>query len=210
VAADPQLVHAWLDARSVARKLPKPVAESGGFRVDTHSETEIRRWVFPDVVEGISRLSQTLHEPRHLIKVCATAEDLVAVLPPAWIVEGGRWFMALDADPQALGPLPAAYRLERSREGRVSKVEIRTGGGELVATGFAAETADAFVYDRIETDVRHRRRGLARAVMEALGSCRQSRSARQLLMATAEGERLYSSLGWRKLSTYSTASLPEI
>lgn len=210
MAADPTLLRAWLVARSVARRLPEPVDDFGGLRVDTNSEKEVCRWVFADAVEAIGRLAETLHEPRQLIKLCGTADDLAAVLPRSWTVEGGRWFMALDANLEALGPIPTAYRLEQSQEGAVTKVVIRTDGGEVAASGFAAETADAFVYDRIETDVRHRRRGLARAVMEALGSCRQSPSARQLLVATAEGERLYSSLGWRRLSAYSTASLPEM
>jgi len=209
VAADPQLVRAWLEARSVARDLPPPVPEYGGFRVDTRSEAEIRRWVFPDVVEGIGRLAQTFREPRHLIKLCGTAEELTAALPRPWLVEGGRWFMEVDCDPEGRHGLPAGYHLKLNRDGAVSNVEIRAGRGELAASGFAAETSDAFVYDRIETDPQHRRRGLARAVMAALGSCRQSAAARQLLMATTAGERLYSSLGWHKLSTYSTACLPE-
>jgi GNAT superfamily N-acetyltransferase len=209
MAADPQLLRAWLAARSVARTLPEPVEDFGGLRVDTNSEKEARRWVFPAAVEGIGRLASSIHEPRHFIKLCGTAEELSAAVPPHWVVEDGRWFMMLEREPDASDKVPPGYRLLGSRSGPVSKVEIRTDCGELAASGFAAETANAFVYDRIETDVRHRQRGLARAVMAALESCRQSRSCRQVLMATAEGERLYSSIGWRKISPYSTACLPE-
>jgi hypothetical protein len=209
LAVDPELVRAWLSARSVARGLPRPVADFGGFRVDTNGEKEVRRWVFSGLVDGIGDLGRSIHQPRHVIKLCGTTDELAAALPAHWTVEGGRWFMTLDGAPAAPAPLPPGYRLDTVRDGAVTKVEIRTESGQLAANGRAAETPDAFVYDRIETDVAHRRRGLARAVMAALGSCRESQSAPQLLIATTEGEKLYSSMGWRKLSPYSTAYLPE-
>jgi hypothetical protein len=209
MAANPKLVRAWLVARSIARQLPEPVEDFGGFRVDSNSEKEARRWVFPRVEDEIGRLARSIEEPRHFIKLCGTADELAAMLPPHWLVEGGRWFMALEREPGAADTVPAGYCLQRHSDGRVSKVEIMTDSGELASSGFAAETDDAFVYDRIETHAHHRRRGLARAVMAALGRCRLSQSSHQLLMATSEGESLYSTLGWRKLSPYSTASLPE-
>jgi len=209
LVADPQLVWAWLEGRSAARNLPGPVADYGGFRIDTDTEAEVRRWVFPDVADGIAQLARTIREPRYLIKLCGAADALASALPRSWLVEGGRWFMERDSGQEAPAPLPPGYRLETNREGAVTKVEVRTHAGELAASGFAAETADAFVYDRIETDAWHRRRGLAQAVMAALRSCRSSSSGRELLVATADGETLYSILGWRRISTYSTAFLPE-
>lgn len=208
MAADPELLRAWLTARSVARHLPEPVEDFGGLRVDTNSETETRRWVFPAVVDGIGRLASSIHQPRNVIKLCGTANELAAALPPNWVVEEGRWFMALDGIGQATPePLPPGYRLQQHRDGPVAKVEIVTDSGELASSGYAAETAEAFVYDRIETDPHHRRRGLARAVMAALGRCRRSPTSQQLLVATTDGMRLYATLGWRTLSPYSTATL---
>jgi hypothetical protein len=32
---DPALLEAWLSARSIARGLPLPIPDQGGFRVDT-------------------------------------------------------------------------------------------------------------------------------------------------------------------------------
>jgi GNAT superfamily N-acetyltransferase len=207
VAADAALVWAWLVTRSIARHLPEPIEDFGGFRVDTNSEKEVRRWVFPALVDGVARLASSIGEPGHVIKLCGTGDELAAALPGHWLVDGGRWFMAFEGQPRVLGPVPPGYRLARHRDGSVWKVEITTETGELASSGFAAEAAGAFVYDRIETDARHRRRGLARAVMAALGDCRQSESSRQLLVATAEGEKLYSTLGWQKISPYSTGSL---
>lgn len=205
---DPELARAWLTARSVARGLPVPVPDRGGFRVDTNSDTELRRWLFSTPVEGLRDLGLSIDEPRHLLKLCGTTDELAGVLPGHWLVEGGSWLMALDASPAPLAAISPGYCVEQYRNGPATRVEIRTDNGELAASGYSAETAEAFVYDRIVTEVGHRRRGLGRALIAALGSCRKSQSARQLLVATAEGEKLYSSLGWQKLAPYSTAYLP--
>jgi GNAT superfamily N-acetyltransferase len=209
LAADPELLRAWLTARSVARGLPPPVAEFGGLRIDTNSEKEVRRWVFARAVPGIGALARSIDEPRNFIKLCGTEAELRDELAEPWTIQGGSWFMGFSGEPPTLPPLPTGYALETSRGGGVTHIEIRTNAGELAASGYAAEISEAFVYDRIETDVAHRRRGLGRAIMAALGNCRTSKHARQLLMATAEGERLYSSLGWSRLSPYSTAFLSE-
>ncbi len=199
----------WLTARSVARGLPTPAAEFGCLRLETNSEKEVTRWVFAEVVPGIRDLGRSIREPRYFIKLCGTEAELRETLPTHWIVKGGSWFMALDGEPAPSHPLPPGYEVETIRNGPVTRVEIRTNDGQLAAGGYAAETPEAFVYDRIETDPKLRRRGLGRAVVAALGGCRRSPAARQLLMATAEGERLYSNVGWRRLSPYSTAYLPE-
>ena len=42
---DPQILFSWLAGRSIARGLPAPFAEQGGFRVDTNTDAEVRRLV---------------------------------------------------------------------------------------------------------------------------------------------------------------------
>ena len=117
--------------------------------------------------------------------------------------------MALDGEPaRPIHSRPATRsRPSATAQSRASKSARMTA--QLAAGGYAAETPEAFVYDRIETDPDLRRRGLGRAVVAALGGCRRSPAARQLLIATVEGEELYSNVGWRRLSSYSTAHLPE-
>lgn len=204
------LVREWLTARSLARGLPRPVPDYGGYRVDTNTAAEVRRWVFGATVPGIALLGQTIREPRHVLKLCGSACELGKLLPPEWQVSEGNCFMEISDNRCIDAPIPPTYHLQQLQHGAVTRVEIRTDEGQLAASGYSAETDEAFIYDRIQTDAQHRRRGLARAVMVALGSCRRSSSTRQLLVATAEGERLYSAMGWRKLSPYSTARLPEL
>lgn len=209
MAVDSGLVRSWLAARSLARGLPEPVADHGGFRVDTGSEKELRRWVFGSPVAGIAQIAAGVSGPRQPIKLCGSPIELQAAVPSGWAVTGGSAFMAFDGEAGA-AQLPAGYSASSSGNGGVTKVEIRDSAGALAASGYAAEAADAFVFDRIETEPLHRRRGLGRSVMALLSAARKSPSAIGLLVATEEGQRLYSALGWRTVSPYSTAFIPEV
>ena len=202
------MLHAWLSARSVARQLPPPVLEHGGYRVDTGTADEVARWVFPQVNDGLSYLARSIKEPRHLLKVCGTAEELRAVLPKRWRVHAPGYFMQSGTEWTG-APVPGGYTTALERNGAVAQVRIRSSAGELAASGYAAETPEAFVYDRIVTEPAHRRRGLARAVMAALRSTKQCRHTPELLVATEDGRALYAALGWRTVSPYSTASIAE-
>ena len=199
------LLLAWLTGRSLARSLPPPIADHGGFRVDTRSETEDARWVFPSADRRIATLAETIASPRLRLKACASAGELASVLPPNWRVDGAYWFMRSIVPPPPRQP-PAGYGAEIDRVGPVSTVRIIAPDGTLAASGHAAETPDAFVYDRIETMADHRRKGLGHAVMARLHACKVDPTTPQLLVATEAGRALYSRLGWTVFSPYATAS----
>lgn len=205
MGVDPALLHAWLAARSIARGLPAPVADHGGFRVDTGSEAETVRWVFPQVA-GLGVLARTIAVPRHVLKLCGTDEELRAVLPAGWQLHALSYFMTA-AGHSGEAPVPAGYAVERNCSAAVTAVRIRALTGEIAASGYAAETGDAFVYDRILTAAGHRRRGLGRAVMAALHQAKRNSRTPGLLVATEAGRALYETLGWRTISPYSTASI---
>lgn len=207
---DDALVHSWLAARSLARGLPLPVADRGGFRVDTGAETEIQRWVFAQPGEGLCQLARGITQPGYLIKLCGPAERLRPLLPPGWQVQASGYMMA---GPRAVGQAvprcPDGYTVDVRHSGAVSHVRILSASGELAASGYGAETADAFVYDRIATAEGHRRLGLGTLVMHTLRGCKKRRTATpELLVATEAGCALYRTLGWRILSEYATGSLP--
>jgi GNAT superfamily N-acetyltransferase len=202
---DPSILRAWLAARSLARGLPAPVADRGGFRVETGSAAEIRRWVFPRMEPGLRALAHAITEPRTVLKLCGEADELRSVLPDGWQLHAPSYVMQAQGVPDSR-PLADGYRVEIFRTGAVVAVRIMSDTGALAASGHAAETADAFVYDRIETDAGHRRKGLGRAVMAALRSARQTTAGPDLLVATEDGRALYSTLGWKVISPYSTAS----
>lgn len=206
-ALDP-LLFAWLAARSIARGLPLPVASHGGYRVDTRSDTETARWVFAKPGPALEALARAIHAPRHFVKSCVTPDALHAVLPGGWQVQPPGYFMIAEDAPHELA-LAAGYQLETERQGAVIAVRIIAAGGDLAASGHAAETAEAFIYDRIITAEAHRRRGLGAAVMAALHRTKQRRDTPELLVATEDGRALYTSLGWRVLAPFSTGSIPD-
>lgn len=207
MAINPVVLENWIVGRSLARELPSPVRDRGGLRVDTNAAAEVCRWIFPRMCPGLVELGQEVSRPGYLLKICGSAADLRAALPERWQVEATGYFM-MATDRWGSPEIPAGFRLEVERLAAVTQVQIRAPDGDVAASGYAAETAEAFIYDRIVTAPGHRRKGLGRALMTALqGACRKP-DLPGLLVATEDGHALYRTLGWRALSTYSTASVP--
>ncbi|QGZ38368.1 acetyltransferase (GNAT) family protein [Pseudoduganella flava] len=201
-------VEGWLRARSIARGLPAPVPDRGGWRVDTGSADELRRHVFAAACPGLQALAGEIDAPRIFLKLCGEAEVMRALLPPRWVLQEPRYLMTLDGPMSGAPALPPGYAIARREHGTVTQVCVRTLAGELAASGWAAEVAGFHVYDRIATEPAHRRRGLASAVMHALTAARRHATAEQVLVATADGAALYRALGWRVRSPYTTACIP--
>ncbi|MGU3389516.1 GNAT family N-acetyltransferase [Sphingomonas sp. M1A8_2b] len=204
---DPDLLYAWLSGRSLARGVPQPVADHGGFRVDTGTEAEICRWVFPTMGTGLEALARSISEPRRFLKLCDDADALRSVLPGGWQIEDRNVFMQGSGARFETVRVPG-YATQVGRIGAVVEVRICAEDGTLAASGYAGETPGAFVYDRIVTSPAHRRKGLGRAVMAALQGERQYSRSPELLVATDAGRGLYEQLGWRAISSYSTAMIP--
>jgi hypothetical protein len=206
---DPKLVFAWQAAHSIARSSPPPVHDRGGFRVDTHSEKEVKRWVFPQLCDGLRAIAHDITAPRHYLKLCGSDEELRSAMPARWEVQPANYFMMAAVATLDTKPLPNGYRMEFHQAGPVTRACIIAPDGDLAASGCAAETADVFIYDRIETAQDHRRKGLGVAVMIALGTARKSLVSPQLLVATGDGRNLYVNLGWTVLAPFAAATIPE-
>ncbi|MGZ3195772.1 MAG: GNAT family N-acetyltransferase [Croceibacterium sp.] len=206
VGVDQDLLLAWLTARSLSRQLPPPVAEHGGYRVETRGESEFCRWVFAKAGPQIGELGREIHEEGRLIKLCGTTTELSKLLPSRWTITPTGFFMR-GTQTQNDAEFPPGYQSEVERSNCVSVATVRAPDGDIAASGFAAETDDAFVYDRIGTRETHRRRGLGRALMALLGAQRRNHRLPELLVASPEGFALYSSRGWEALSPYATAEI---
>jgi len=206
---DPKLVFSWQAAHSIVRGSPSPVLDRGGFRVDTDSEKEVKRWVFPQLCDGLRAIAHDITAPRHYLKLCGSDEELQNAIPARWQVQPPNYFMTAAAATFDTKPLPNGYRMEFHRAGPVTRACIIAPDGDLAASGCAAETADVFIYDRVETAQDHRRKGLGGAVMIALGTARKSPVSPQLLVATEEGRNLYENLGWTVLAPFAAATIPE-
>ena len=185
------VIRAWATARSIARGLPLPVADHGGWRVDTRSAEEECRYFFAAPVPGIAELAATINRPRVLIKLCDSREVLERLVPDGWAFEVDTWVM--EGAPLARAPLPAGYRVEREHDVERIAVRLIADDGAVAASGYAGRALGAFAYDRIVTHDTHRRRGLGRAVMALLGEA-ASPGDRHVLVATVAGRALYESI----------------
>jgi GNAT superfamily N-acetyltransferase len=206
---DPAWVAGWLRARSVARELPAPVADHGGWRVDTELPNELRRYVFARPDDRLRALADTISAPFVFLKLCGSEQEMRPLMPAHWKVQLSGYMMTGEGFGAADHPLAPGYTLELITSSATTAARILTDDGALAASGFAAEADGFFVYDRIATDAEHRRLGLGSHLMQALRSARKSNAAIQILVATAEGQRLYSSLGWQIRSPYTTAQIPQ-
>ena len=205
---DTALLFAWLEARSQARGVAMPVPDRGGFRVDTASESETCRWVYPCAVADIRALGRDIREPRQLIKLCGQAGELAALLDDCWEVEPTGYFMRATERWDG-AEVPAGFVAAAEMMGNVTKITISTEDGDYSASGYGSETRKAFVYDRIVTAEQYRRQGLARALLTLLRSHKRSRDVPELLVSSLAGHALYCAIGWDTLSTYSTATLKD-
>ncbi len=178
--------------------------------MDTHSEKEVKRWVFPKMCDGLCDIAREISVPRHYLKLCGTNEELRSALPERWEIQPENYFMKATVLVHETISLPDGYRLELDQAGAVTLAHIVARNGDLAASGSAAETVDAFVYDRVETASDHRRKGLGIAVMNALGSARKSSMAPHLLVATEDGRSLYERLGWTVIAPFATATIPDL
>jgi len=208
--ADPGLAYGWLAARSLARALPAPVEDHGGWRVDSGQPSELKRYLFVEPVEGLRILGAAIDEPYVMLKLLRPADELMRLLPSRWHLSGLGWMMTRDGALPHGPELPPGYALDVDRLENIFVATIRDATGILAARGHAVEAGGVFVYDRIVTEEAHRRRGLGRLIMLALGRCRRSASAPELLVATESGRALYRTIGWRDLSSLATAAIPPL
>lgn len=206
---EPQLLWHWLAARSIARSLPLPVPDHGGMRVETRLPNEIRRYVFAGPGPGLQELASSTRATRTFIKMCGSGDQLLALVPSRWQLQPGGYLMTHAGARDVLQPPSPEYHIEVLQQGLVSVARVYAEDGSIAASGYAAEHRGTFVFDRIATHAAHRRRGLGRAVVSALGSMQRSNIIQRVLVATEDGRALYSALGWTVRSPYSTIAIPD-
>ncbi len=203
----------WIRGWALARELAPPLPHADGLRIEVGAPRQVRRYVFPQPSPALAGLGETVHEPWVVLKTRATPDELRALLPARWRIEPLHWLM--DCGDRAFpGPraLPPGYAL------RVDDAVARTGCAHVdvlapdatpAASGHVVMAGRHAVYDRIGTEPDHRRRGLARAVMQALQALAHAHGRHAgALVATDDGRALYESLGWRLRSPWAGAVIP--
>jgi GNAT superfamily N-acetyltransferase len=205
-----QLIRRWLDGWTVARSLPEaePIAPAGdGLRSPCDQpgrEVEVFALRADEDPESLARLAAAVAAARQITWLTvptlrpATAEAVVRAAGLE-LVHRSEWLMSTDLTEHPQHAPTAPYEPEVRTEGPVTIVSLHVPSGEAAARGTIAVVGGDAIADRIETDPAHRRRGLGRAMMSALAEAAVSQGARTgLLIASEEGQRLYSSLGWHR------------
>ncbi len=202
-----ELMKTWIRAGAASRGCAPPTAEGEGWRVEVNAPEQLRRHVFAGDCAALRELGTTVDEPWVWLKACMSAESLRALLPPRWTVRDvPSYFMTFDAMPPTAPPLPTGYTLAVTHEAGVAHACIHAADGVLAADGRVVVMDGCATVDRIGTHEAHRRRGLGLAIMGALHADASDRGAdRGLLVATAAGHALYTTLGWVVQAPYASA-----
>ncbi|MEU8437138.1 GNAT family N-acetyltransferase [Streptomyces sp. NPDC029216] len=204
-----ELIRRWLNGWTVARSLPEaePVESAGdGLRSTCNQlgrEVEVFALRADEEPESLARLAATVAAARQTtwLTVPTLRPGIVESVVGAAgleLLHRSEWFMTTDLTEHPQHAPAAPYEREVRTNGPVTVVSLHDSTGAVAARGTIAVIGADAVADRIETDAAHRRRGLGRAVMSALAEAAVTQGARTgLLIASEEGQRLYSSLGWR-------------
>lgn len=209
---DPRIVEKWLKGWALSRNLPAPVQTGGGFRVDVGWPQQTSRYVFPNVTDELIDLANTITAPWVFLKVCAAPEMVGTILPARWVIQSPGFMMTCAQLMLSSNTcLTNEYYLEVTDEMPVIIVRVLTHSGDTAAIGRLVFVDDLVVYDRIETDMRHRRKGLATIVLKTIEEIAVSRGCtNSILVATPEGKALYETLGWRLYSLYTSIVIPAV
>lgn len=202
-----ELVAAWVGGWTISRGLAPAYRSPEGWTVEVGLSGHRRRHVLA-ALDGatVAALAARISEPGVWLKVCADPAVLAPLLPAGWRVEDRLYLMSAPLAAKASAAVPPGYDLTIAADGDLLRAEARTLSGALAASGKAALSDRFATFDQIVTDPDHRRRGLGRALMEALAVASARREAHTgVLVATEDGHGLYCSLGWGVTSLFASA-----
>lgn len=204
--ADADWIGTWITGRALARGLPRPFPDRGGWRAEVGADNELRRWIFPGLTPELHALASEIDDPHQKLRVLAASDATAVFLPHGWKVEAPSFAMTRDRSSSPGISLPDRYRVEVQGGDRSIHVSVLDGSGVLAASGHAGVAAEALVFDRIVTQPAYRRMGLGTVVMNALANAAHRPPGACLLVATEMGRLLYERLGWRVVSPYASAA----
>lgn len=198
-------VHGWARSRGTAPPAPEP----DGFRIDVGQHGHRVRYVLtsPDTAGARARSAAS---PGTWLKICGPRADAVAALGSPWRTGAPECLMSIGLGTARTGEPPRGYTVGMRESGPVIDVFVRAADGGTAASGRIALRGSSATVDQVVTEPAHRRRGLGRLVMGALGSAAAERGAtRAVLVATEDGRGLYTALGWAVDAPLTAAHVPE-
>lgn len=202
-------IRDWSEGWRASRHLPAAEETDDGLWINCNQpnrEFEVFTLHADDDPASVTRVAeQVLAKPESTWLTVATRqpEQISKALEAAGLVllQRAEWLMGIDFHDHPFKQLPPQYRSDTRAEENAITVEICDTAGELAARGQIGIAYDYAVPDRIETMPGHRRRGLGSVVMSTLAAEANAFCAHNgLLIASPDGQRLYSSLGWARLA----------
>ena len=194
---------------SRTRGVPAPIAEATVLRVEVGLPDQRRRYVFTRAPTGMAAVAATINEPLIYLKAPIDPGIVRDLLPEHWHVEQTGTLMTLASLPPSPAAIADGYRIDLDEQGDVVTATVIGPGGTQAARGLLTIVDRTALHDRITVDADHRRRGLGRAVMTALGAAAAARGATGgILAATVMGRALYETLGWDARSPWTPALIP--
>ncbi len=199
-----EILRAWVHGWAVSRATPPPVDEPDGHRVDVGLPGHRVRYLLRSPATVATRAA-AVASPGTWLKTCGSRPAVLAGLTPAWTAGETEYLMAFDGRMPPVA-VPPPYSVTVTGDGPAWDVLVSAGDAPA-ARGRVAVADGVAVFDKIETQPEHRRRGLGRVVMHRLGAAAGARSA--VLLASEPGRGLYTTLGWRVVSDIVPAHVPE-
>jgi GNAT superfamily N-acetyltransferase len=207
------LIVRWQRGWGVARALPAAEDVGGGLRLRCMQPGRDVEFVALDADEdlaSLTRLAELVAGEKTVTWLTVPTTDpagAATALAAAGLIllKHSELLMTTDLREHPQNMLDASYRLltqvESHRGDRVVTATVRHEWGEVGAGGTLGLTGTDAIADRIATMPTHRRRGLASAIMSSLASCAIKEGAEHgILIASDEGQRLYTTLGWQPVA----------
>ncbi|WP_438860630.1 GNAT family N-acetyltransferase [Amycolatopsis solani] len=199
-----EILGAWASGWAVSRAVPAPVEEPDGHRLDVGLAGHRVRYLLRSPSTVASR-ARTVAAPGTWLKTCGARASVLAGLTAEWEAGETEYLMTFEG-PAPAAAVPPGYAVAVTGDGPAWDVVVSSEGAPA-ARGRVAVASGVAVFDKIETEPEHRRRGLGRVVMHRLSTVAGARTS--ALLATEAGRGLYNSLGWRVVSELVPAHVPE-
>ncbi|WP_105033141.1 GNAT family N-acetyltransferase [Arthrobacter ruber] len=205
--ADRELLRTWITGWSACRGYEPHDDGRTTSVLLTDQQNRTEHFLFEPTDELLLDVASELRQDplRVLTVVTNRMQALIDATAPLGtrVTDRRQSLMRVDMDGQDVeDPRPPGdgFALERTREGSCRRVTVHADG-VLAARGSVSVVDEYAVYDRIVTEERFRRRGLASYVMRDLtAAVMEDDVTSGLLMASADGRALYEFLGWQHLA----------
>lgn len=196
------LVRRWERGWALARGLGPAEEARGALHVPVHDEDRHTEVVVLDAGSIAALAAEVAAAPvtNWLTVPTTDADSVLRIFTDAGLkLHQRECFMSTNLNNHPSHKAPADYTVTTTFADGLIQARIEHSNGDLAARGVMSVIgADAAAHN-IVTLPDHRRRGLASALMSALADEAVARGATTgLLVASADGERLYTSLGWHR------------